>query len=119
MSFSITPDQVKAIAAVIDDGSFEEETFRTDYSGRGMYGRTCFGYVGNNPGAISLELAAIIARQMDPEMDESEVSFTYVMEGLREALYELGSPSRDSMGMSMIYYWPNVSVETESAAVTG
>ncbi len=113
MSYVITQAQISRIASLVDDGSFKEETFRTDYSGRGMsHGKTCFGYVGNNPGPITLELAAIIARENDPKMDDYEVDFNDVMDILREALHELGAPSRDSMGLSTIWYWTKVSVET-------
>lgn len=111
MRFIITAQDVKDIAEMVDDGSFEEATFRTDYSGRGMYGDTCFGYVGSNIGAVSLELIAIIAKQNTDGLDTDEMWFADAMDALREASHDLGAPASDSMGTSIIHYWPNVSVE--------
>jgi hypothetical protein len=73
---------------------------RTDYSGRGMYGKNCIGFTTDNP--------------------------TLFLMGLTAALIELGNsgedvPSwinlrvcQDSMGLSTIVYFPNWGLDTDT-----
>ena len=58
---------------------------RTDYSGRGMYGKLCYGVVTSRPIAVIEEAAS---------------------QGLRGA-------QMDSMGLETIVYWPRVEGERE------
>lgn len=72
-----------------------------DYSGRGMYGRTCFGFVGNEEQYAEF-LYALIEEQHD---DESDVS--HAIQVAREFSSRV---SRDSMGYDTIFYFPGITV---------
>lgn len=76
-----------------------EVDVRTDYSGRGMYGRTCFGFVGGPRDLVKflLELSDLL-----DEFDE--------VDGDLEAWYDM---SQDNMGYDTIYYWPLIHVVDE------
>lgn len=94
----ITPSQFHELAEAIGRIDFEEHDLRPHYSGRAMYGDSCIAYVGYNPAAFVVELAAMIG---DAD-DLCEV---------RERMAELGVPRSDSMGYSMVYYFPGVTVD--------
>jgi hypothetical protein len=80
-----------------------EAEARTDYSGRGMYGKTCVGIVTDAPIAyLAMGLGVILA-----DMAEADDLFT-VDDALFE-WYDLQTAT-DSMGLSTILYFPNLSV---------
>lgn len=69
--------------------------YREDYSGRGMYGRSCVAVDCDNP----LEtLSGIFAYLVDSDDD---------IEGC-EVQSALGEPREDSMGMGRILYFPKL-----------
>jgi hypothetical protein len=71
-----------------------------DYSGRGMYGATCLGYVTDEgPAKFQMQLAKILAGE-SPDLEQVE-----------DMVEELGAPSSDSMGLSAIYYYRGIQVE--------
>lgn len=74
-----------AIQHVADTGDLE---IHPAYSGRGMYGKTCWGIAGSFADLFeaSMEIARILRSQ-----------------GL-----DLPAPARDSMGLDSIWYWPKV-----------
>ena len=67
-------------AIVIAAGYATNGEVRTDYSGRGMFGRTCYAITADRSG----ELSAEIARQGLP------------------------TPEWDSMGLGVVAYWPGI-----------
>lgn len=73
-------------ADVIEQLSETYGTFRSDYSGRGMFGATCIGIVTRRPDALIEEAAA---------------------QGVRGA-------KRDSMGCDYIVYWPKIKASDEA-----
>lgn len=75
---------------LIDFCESNELEYRTDYSGRGMFGRQCFGIVCDDPLCTLAELC-------DHLRDT---------EGITSAYAELGVPRIDSMGLSKILYFP-------------
>lgn len=75
-----------------------EINFRDNYSGRGMYGRSCIGIVGSAKDLMIL-CVALFQREGDVSDAVAEV-------GLDPWL----DIHWDSMGMDMIYYWPDISV---------
>ena len=79
----------------------EEENIRTDYSGRGMFGSQCFGFVSENPLATFADILDSI--------NESENNF--------DLIYDLSQMLRDaktdSMGYSTITYFPSYSVHND------
>ena len=64
------------------------------YSGRGMYGKTCLAIVGEGINLISLGYAL---GEMDRDIDK----------------YDLDNMRSDSMGLGMVYYWPNIEYENK------
>ena len=66
------------------------EAVRTEYSGRGMYGKRCVGIV----------------------LDDVTQMLT-IGAGLQEALGEIPNARTDSMGRGMILYFPDLQVEDE------
>lgn len=75
---------------------------RTDYSGRGMMGKECIGFVTENPAKFLMTLGAILAVD---ERNADDAGATY--EGL--CYYDM-VPRTDSMGLDSIVYFPNVAV---------
>lgn len=94
-------NQVRLISelyARIDDG---ETMLRTNYSGRAMYSRRCFGFVTNNPltlfGNMLSELEGVVSGSADWEIYDSLDFLAQLMKNART----------DSMGLSSIVYFPN------------
>ena len=81
--FTISEDLLEEISQEVDG------SFRTDYSGRGMYGDSCVGIVAHS----LLALGAAISRLVEDEE-------------LREEL--ISNSSTDSMGYDTIVYWTRV-----------
>ena len=77
---------------IVWDSNLEEDDFRTDYSGRYMYGKSCIGVVGNAKDLLSFILTA------QQHLDD-------------DVIYDLaGAMRQDNMGLSMIYYFPGWTV---------
>jgi hypothetical protein len=74
-----------------DAGLDPDETIRVDYSGRAMYGATCLGIVHRDVGEL---LAFAVA------LDHGGMELDWLT-GARQ----------DSMGLSIITYWPGVSLD--------
>lgn len=76
---------------------------RSSYGGRGMYGKTCLGYVGSEPHLFIFDLARLLAeRDMDGPLYADDI---------RYEIESLGFPSTDSMGFDTIYYFRSIEVE--------
>lgn len=85
---SITPDKLAEIQA-----DTATERVRTDYTGRGMFGRECLGVVVDGLGELSAFTDALAA-------------------ALDEDPHELIDRAQsDQMGRRTIYYWPSIQVE--------
>ncbi|WP_396902647.1 hypothetical protein [Mycolicibacterium sp.] len=98
----INQDQFDELARLMDGGV-------RSYSGRAMYGSQCIGYVPGRyaqgrPDLFAVHIAMMIAKA-DNNGAEPDVY------DLMDALDELGPASVDSMGMSSIYYYPNIELE--------
>lgn len=94
MRTTLDNDQYRTLCAIYGD-----DQLRPDYSGRGMYGKTCIAYEGDEPTVFMLDLAETIIGET-PSFGE-----------LRDCIEEIGEPSRDSMGLGSIYYWRGITVE--------
>lgn len=71
--------------------------YRENYSGRGMYGKSCVAVDCNNP---LVALAGIFAYLVDSDDD---------IDGY-DVLSTLGEPREDSMGMGRVLYFPELKV---------
>jgi hypothetical protein len=109
MKITLTRDQYKLLTHAVDD----DVELRPGYAGRGMmdYGTgkfsTCLGYVGDNPCRFTFKLAVLLADE-DGDLDGDGIG---AIDAVGDWMDRIGTPSRDAMGMSTIYYWRNVSVE--------
>lgn len=76
------------------------------YSGRGMYGAHCVGVVTDDP----LDLLAIILIGGAERFTREHPDLTgYNLIDMMGNLYEqLAHPYRDSMGLSVVLYWPKL-----------
>jgi len=92
MSITLIPEQVDEIALWVTDQGVEAEP-RYDYSGRGMYGKTCIGFTMPGDGALLLGMALMAV------LDEDEA--TEMARMLRT----------DSMGRDTIFYFPGVTLD--------
>lgn len=94
------------------------DDIRWKYTGRGMVGyageasRHCFGWVGDDYALVTFELAKLQYCAALNERGETlaEVDGDTAAYEIGTRMYELGGPSRDSMGYSTIYYWRDVVV---------
>jgi hypothetical protein len=77
-----------------------EVEVRTDYSGRGMYGERCIGFVTDRPHALMLNIGKWVGSLDGPD-------------GLPLELVEaLMDPRLDNMGLDSIVYFPSLEGET-------
>ncbi len=93
------------VSALIDRNIIDDFTdVRHDYSGRGMYGKSCIGLVtGRNGIEIGIALAEVIEELNTlnfetPDWDDLDIT-------------EFCNAAQDSMGYSVIWYWPGLGVE--------
>lgn len=78
---------------------------RAHYSGRGMYGDTCLGYVGSEPHLFIFDLARLLA--------ERDLDGPIYADDVRREIESLSFPGTDGMGYDTIYYWRSIEVEVE------
>lgn len=106
MKQTITQAQVDAILAVMRD-VFDVEIdgmFRPAYPGRGMYGKTCVGFVVAPATVVALGAAFAITlsgMRDNEDIDERELELMYVL--ATEAHV-------DSMAFDVIIYFPRVTL---------
>jgi len=79
------------LTEIADDAGIDEDNVRTDYSGRGMYGRTCVGF------------------DLDSKGDLLNLGASLQANGLLDEFYS--SASFDSMGLGIIVYFPGIKCE--------
>lgn len=99
MTITVTPAQLAEIENMFDVDI--EDEVRTDYSGRGMFGRSCLAYTGGSPTEFTAALALVILQSRGGEEGAWE---------LFEVIGEIGDGSHDSMGRGSITYWPHITV---------
>lgn len=88
-------------------GGVDDYDIRPDYSGRGMYGAACLGFVGYDCTRFAFELAIILARSEFGFDDDEDP----VLDSIREALTDVvGPPHTDSMATQTVFYWPHITV---------
>jgi hypothetical protein len=105
MKIVLTKDQANNLMnLMIDHGVIsDEEDFRTDYSGRGMFGASCLGIVVGTSGFASGILFAQAVTEYNEDTD---------LDDFLDLDWFSGSYS-DFMGRSTIIYWPSVVVDGE------
>lgn len=79
----------------------DDTALRTDYSGRGMYGRTCFGFIGNAT-TLCKFFVAFVSEAASYSDDDALIERIEVADELAERV------RTDDMGGDTIYYFPGV-----------
>jgi hypothetical protein len=107
----ITQEQVDKIIDVMRntfDVEVGDETFRSEYSGRGTYGKSCIGFVIAPRAQLALGAAIAIALpglHDDEDIDEDELDLAR----------ELMMSSRvDTMTFDVIVYFPGIQLEDDN-----
>ncbi|QNL30200.1 hypothetical protein SEA_MARIOKART_73 [Gordonia phage Mariokart] len=95
----------ETIDEIIELLDLDEDQVRPDYSGRGMYGSTCLGFVTGSP-TQTTQFTVLIAMATLP----GGLTGSYDGCDLMEAIGDLGVASTDSMGYDTITYWRGVTV---------
>lgn len=84
---------------------------RETYSGRGMYGDTCIGVVGEQSELETFERELAKAATLEKYGVDNMLSAEPVIEDFIEELGAIADSRRtDSMGMSTIYYYPRLTI---------
>ena len=83
---------------------FGESEIYLDYSGRWMYGDTCFGFSGRNLFAIIAKILEIIAGNEELVMEFSEL---------------LSNPAQDDLGLGRIIYFPGRIAPSDPSGQSG
>ena len=87
--YQINAEDIEYAAYESDD--FDPDTIRWDYSGRGMYGETCFSIVGE-----MRDLGAFMATVV-PHIDHEIVPIS-----------AWADVRQDSMGLQSVFYWTKI-----------
>lgn len=99
MNETLTAEQLTSFEDSLNNyaGDGELPTVRTDYSGRGMYGKECLAVVWTTQPhpAVTAELAYVLAGADDDVAD------------LVDRIWSLPTYT-DSMGRRTVIYWPNI-----------
>lgn len=94
---------------ILTDADIDDDAVRYDYSGRGMYGITCLGLMGDH--STLLAFVAELARrqaEFDATGDDD------VAPDLFDALnIVVSNVAVDQMGHDLIFYWPRLVVVDE------
>ena len=111
MKREITQEQVDAVTAILYDmyATASDVDFRSDYSGRGMYGKTCVGFVVQTPAVGLMSVGAALAEVLR-SADEDDVDYN---EKLNLLHFMVTNACIDNMGMDMIVYFPGVTLKNE------
>ena len=73
------------------DAGLDADSLREDYSGRAMYGESCFGIVCSDGEALHFV-----------------ASIAIILEGRADDWHWVEDVRTDSMGLSTIWYWPGI-----------
>ena len=92
----------------------DETSFRHAYSGRGMYGKTCFGIVTDEPMEVLVRLALVVGLEQgraETDCDNGEDDRAEDVDAWETLGRALGNVRTDNMGRSTIIYWPGIEGE--------
>lgn len=87
--------------SVADNIGIDYDDYRTEYSGRGMYGASCFAIVTSDSSWALHRSISENHEGDDPSVDEA---VEYLLDH---------EPRVDSMGVDYVYYWPGLHVTDE------
>jgi len=98
---TLTTEQLNAVQ---DFAEHIDVDIRCNYSGRGMFGRNCIGFITDmQPFTLAMDMAEYAA-------DDDDFPI---------AAFRNAGPSVDDMGMSGIIYFPSISIEDDVETLDG
>lgn len=90
-------------------------SLRTDYSGRGMFGRKCIGLTGTDSEVnavisetLQMAVQDLFTDTVDLDGDDTTAAYNKNDDVQRAIATLIGGSARDSMGRDIIVYWPDV-----------
>lgn len=88
------------LRVVLETAGIDEDHVRWDYSGRYMYGKTCFGFTADliSFGAFMVQLGMA---QVEWEASEQPLANLHLF---------VNDVRTDDMGRRTIYYWPSIRI---------
>lgn len=112
MTYTITQDLLDQIHDEMSNYMDDLQEVRADYSGRGMYGKTCVGWVHE---VSDLKFGAALLRALTQVAKDNPDVVNELLDIARsddwwETLNFIDKGRQDSMGMSTITYFPNLQV---------
>lgn len=122
MTYTVTKKDLDRLTERLEELLEEDLDVRPEYSGRGMYGRDCVGWVHSCPGAsfgAALTVALIEAYPNFDQMDKGGKIHLLNMgcpDDLRDLVYFVSGASQDSMGLQTITYWSELTLATEEGS---
>lgn len=108
----VNQSQLERATEMTEDDLHDEIRVIADYSGKGMMGRQCIAVVGDFSVATSFLLNLAILRCDD----SGEANINEVRQELAEITVHTKT---DMLGMSGIYYWPYLNVQTDDIEMEG
>jgi hypothetical protein len=84
------------------------EQLRTDYSGRGMYGETCMAITMDSLSDLAQFLVELTGMLVADTIGDEYPDVDEVIDPARELTHKLHT---DSMGRSLVAYWPTATLE--------
>jgi len=95
--------EFKEIKELFESAGYEPRS----YSGRGMFGRNCFGVEVEDPNSVIPDIIMAYAR------DKADDGYMVHINVIEEILELLVRPHTDSMGRDVILYWPRIKWEED------
>lgn len=109
--------------ALFDLADLGDDRWRTNYVGRGAYGRECLTVVGNVATFASVVATVVERHAVASTLDDDDalrlgdVTLTIdELERLRDAV--VSNTRTDDLGLDTVYYWPTLRVADERAEKT-
>jgi hypothetical protein len=101
----------RALEGLIATGALDGQV--QSYSGRAMYGQECVGFSTDDADQVSLGvlLARWVATPGNFKMYDPD---EYIDDKLALLLVETKGTRRDSLGLGVILYWPNIEFSNDS-----
>lgn len=103
MKVTLSSEALETLERVADASDVQ---LRSDYSGRGMFGRSCLAVIGSTSGLVRFAFALVeeVATGLPDEGERLGV----LVDAVRES-----RTTSDSLGHDTVYYWPGVELEEE------
>lgn len=104
--------KIEITKAAFDTAAWDTDLeIRDDYSGRGMYGESCWGVVGELDSLRKFEVSLAKGQTAEQYKDaiDGSIDVEAVLDAFEEHLEDIQNRRRtDNMGMSYIWYYPSI-----------